>query len=169
MKTMNISLGVVVLILTFITPQVSQAYFTTAQNAVKINPTTALFTIEYVFGHDDYDLYMPILAERGLMWKGDANKVGYTFRQDDEEVLLGRAAGMVLSNAPIVNGMYKIEKGTAKKLLFFVLLSTQTDTPEMDYALQVENLPFKMDDKGTLEQLQLNPSELQYYVTKEVN
>lgn len=147
----------------------TQAYFTTNQIASAINDHAAVFAIQYEFGLEKYDIYMPIGIERNLAWENDEKKVGYTVRNDEEIVSGGTTAGLVLSSAPIVDGMYKIAKGTVEKMTLFVVLTTPADAHEMDYALQVDALPYFVDRGGDeLQKLQLNPSELQYYVTKEV-
>ena len=151
-------------------PCATQAYFTTGQTAAPLTSNAALYTIEYAFGHEDYDIYMPVIAERGLLHDSDEEKVGYTLRENGDEVRTeGIAAGLVLSTTPIVDGMYKIAKGTAQKMTLLVLLVTDKDALETDYALQVEKLPYYVDRGGDEpDALELNTSELQYYVTKEV-
>ena len=151
-------------------PKVTHAYFTTGQTAVKIDDHDALFLIEYKFGHTNYDMYLPAVTERGLTSVSNEEKVGYTLVDSHKVVQTnGTTNGFVLSNVPIVNGMYKLEKGKAYKLWLAVLLTTDTVTPKMDYALQVTKLPFFMgNNPKKLQTLHLNPSELQYYVTKGV-
>lgn len=170
MKTGHISTGIFAALLLALLPQVTLGYFTTGQTATKLSNTASLFTIEYAFGLEKNDIYMPIIAERGLAWESEAKKVGYTLRENGEDIMTnGKATGIVLSSAPIVNGMYKLEKGNAHKMTLLVILTTSSTESESDYALQVDKLPFYVDkgDQG-LQTLQLNPSELQYYVTKEV-
>lgn len=169
MSTTRISFGFAFAFMLSCIPLISHAYFTTEQASAAITKTTALFTISYTFGLEEHDIYMPIIATRGLEWKGGDQEVGYTFTEDDEVHENGTAAALVLSNAPVVNNMYKIEKGTAKTMTLFAMLVTDQDEHEEDYALQVTQLPYYVDrGNGKLETLQLNPSELQYYVTKEI-
>ncbi len=148
----------------------TEAYFTTNQTATKINETTALFSIEYAFGLEKRDIYMPVYAERGLLHASTAQKVGYSLHKDGKKITLqGTTIGMAVSKAPIVNGMYKLEKGKAQKMTLYVILTTSSTTPEMDYTLQVDKLPFYVDiGKKDLQTQGLNPSELQYYITKQV-
>jgi hypothetical protein len=169
MKTIYIS-SLALLMLSMSTPCVTEAYFTTNQTATKINDMTALYSIEYAFGLEKRDIYMPVYAERGLLHASSAQKVGYSLREDGKEVTLqGTTIGMAVSKAPIVNGMYKLEKGKAQKMTLYVILTTSSTTLEMDYALQVDKLPFYVDiGKKDLQTQGLNPSELQYYVTKQV-
>jgi hypothetical protein len=168
MKTHYIS-GALTAIALFAFAPHADAYFTTNQIASVINEHAAVFAIQYEFGHEKNDIYMPIAVERDLLWENDQKKVGYSLRNDEEVVQGGTTAGLVLSSAPIVDGMYKIAKGTVEKMTLFVVLTTPADAHEMDYALQVDALPYFMDrGEDELQRLQLNPSELQYYVTKEI-
>lgn len=169
MKQTYISLTVAVWVLLAVgVPNTSHAYFTTKQTAHAFTPTTAVFAIEYAFGLNDYDIYMPVLAERAE--DGDSNKINYTLIENDDVVKTkGTTLGMAVAKLPIVDGMYKIEKGTAQKMTLYVVLTTPSDTLEDDYALQVTHLPYFVDKGGKEKVMEyLNPSELQYYLTKEI-
>ena len=170
MSMKKISLSVALALAWAVSPAVADAYFTTSQTAVPLNERAAMFLIEYSFGLPDHDLYMPVIAQRGLEWESTQKKLGYTFAENESHVHEhGTAAALVVSDAPIVNGMYKIEKGTAKTMTLLAFLITNPQQHEEDYALQVTRLPYYVDKgAGELEALQLNPSELQYYVTKEI-
>ncbi len=169
MSLRNISLGLAVYAL-FALPFSADAYFTTGQIAGKINESAALFAIEYTFGLEDRDMYMPVLAERTLSSKSERNKVGYTIRNSDgEEVTDGTAVGLVLSGAPLVNGMYKLEKGDPHEMTLLIIYIAPEGSTEEDYALKIDWLPFEVDRGSKARQeLQLNPSELEYYTTKAV-
>ena len=158
------------LALAAVVPLHAEAYFTTAQSASKISDSAALYTIEYAFGLEDYDIYMPIVAERNLAHESEEKKVGYFFTEDTGELKAeGTSAALVLSAAPIVNGMYKIEKGVAQKMTLLAVLAVDDSVEEEDFALQVQRLPYYVDKGGDeLVALQLNPSELQYYKTEEI-
>lgn len=170
MKKHYISGAILTIALFSILPIGAHAYFTTDQSAFKLNERTAVYSIKYAFGLEDYDIYMPIFAERDLSWDANDKKVGYSMREDGvEAVAHGAATGLVLSGAPIVDGMYKIAKGAAQEMILFVILTIPEDTLEMDYALQVDKLPYYVDKGGDeLHALQLNPTELQYYITPEI-
>ena len=114
---------------------------------------------------------MPAIAERDLSFKeADVQKVGYSIPIDGgTNATIGNTTAIVVSHAPIVNGMYKLEKGKAQKIWLIALLTTDSNELETDYALSVEKLPFYVDvGEKELQSRQLNPSELQYYKTKEV-
>jgi len=170
MSTVKISVGLMAFSLLALTPFVSMAYFTTSQAATAINSTVAMYTISYAFGREDEDIYMPIMTQRTATLAEDSQKVGYSFTENGNQIREnGTAVALVLSSAPVVNGMYKIEKGTVKSMVLFALLVTEPNQHEADYALQVTHLPFYIDrGDGHLEAHHLNVTELQYYVTKEV-
>lgn len=170
MKRTYISKGIFIAVLMVVLPHTSSAYFTTAQSATKLNEQSVLYTITYAFGLSDQDIYMPVLAERGLAWKSSIHKLGYSLTVNGAtSSSIGTAEGIVLSKAPIVNGMYKIAKGTGVSMTLLVLETTPKNTTKAAHALQVDQLPFYVDmGKKELKTRQLNPSELQYYVTKSV-
>jgi hypothetical protein len=169
MNTKHIFVGIFAICGFFAQGQQAQAYFTTNQSAFKINETHALFVIEYAFGLEKNDIFMPGISKQGLAWGSTEKNVGYTIKADGETTTVGKVTSAVISKAPAVDGMYKLEKGKAQKMWLVVLYETNKDTKETDYALQVDHLPFYVDiEKNELATRQLNPSELQYYVTKEV-
>lgn len=172
MKTLNLSALVLVALLFILIPAGAQAYFTTGQTASQLTSTTALYTIEYAFGLTDHDIYMPILAARNLPWKSEEHKAGYSINAEEAGTKMqGTSAGIVVANLPVVNGMYKIAKGAAQKMTLLVLYTAPKGSAKDAYSLQVGQLPYYVDRKGTgkdLETLQLNPTELQYYVTEKI-
>ncbi len=154
-------------------PISASAYYTTAQTATKLTNQAAIYTITYTFGIRDFDIYMPILASRTSREEAvKDDSVAYTIREDGKDVTEnGHTASFVFSNAPMVDGMYKIDANTSETMTLLVVLTTESDTPEMDYALHVEKLPFLVDlenDKNNMQVRGLLPSELNYYTTEEI-
>lgn len=138
----------------------AHAYFTTAQHAVQLDDTSALFLIEYTLGTKTHDVFTPIMARNGTT---SDSAVSYAVYDEDGTEVHGKGSAIVLSHAPMQNGMYAIQKGTGRKLTLLVVFTPDTKTAVNEYRLQVTDLPFNFD--GT-QQLRLNPSELQYYTTK---
>jgi hypothetical protein len=151
-------------------PSEASAYLSTGQSSFKLNEHTALFMIEYTFGHEKTDFYLPAVTVRNLPENTQSEKIGFEVVADGRvRTTKGSAYGAVLSSAPVVDGMYKLEKGVAQKLWLVVLYNTASDELETDYALQVTHLPFFADTGASeKDERQLNPSELQYYRTNEV-
>jgi hypothetical protein len=170
MTTSHIALGTFIMLLASLFPQGTHAYFTTAQSALKIDDTHALFIVEYAFGLKNDVVFMPGVTERGLVWGSKEEKVGYTLRDKNDTVVTGgTVTAAVISKAKRSDGMYEIQSDVAQKLWLVALLETDKGAKAENYKLQVDSLPFYVNTGNKdLDARQLNPSELQYYVTKEV-
>lgn len=150
-------------------PQSSQAYLTTAQSAKAVSSTTALFTITYHFGFLTRELYMPIIAKRDLIGTTTSSEAAFTLLDHKgATTTIGLMNGIVLSTATIKDGQYYLPAGTSADFTLVAALTVPTSTSSADYALQVTALPFTMIDNNTTVVGHLNPSELQYYVTPEI-
>lgn len=142
----------------------THAYFTTAQSAEAL-AGGVLFTIDYSFGMEKHDVYLPFFAHN-QSFAPSTSTVSYTILDENDNEVKGKVSAVVLSNATLgANGMYKAKKGSAKKFTLAVVLIPEASNPEKTYRLQVTNLPFNFDKS---QQLQLNPSELKYYTTKSI-
>ena len=153
-------------------PYVSFGYYTTNQYAKRITNNTALYTITYTFGLQHKDLYMPITVSRGLSF-GDSKDIfslGYSVTPSEHgSSLYGHTTGLVLSSAPIVDGMYKVKAGTAATFTLVIVLTVDDNDPMAKYALQVDKLPFIAESpNGKKELRELNNFELQKYVTPSI-
>ncbi len=153
----------------FVVPTYAYAYFTTAQSAELLEDSKGiLYTITYDFGTEKYDLYLPIIPTRA----DRLDALSYKFFDEIENEVYkgGSSIGVVMSSAQIKNDAYFIPKGEVQKLTLMVLLVLPSVPiePDVDIALQVTGLPFKM--VSTLKEIDahLNPSELQYYRTPAV-
>lgn len=151
-------------------PQVSAAYFTTAQTATKLDADTFLFTVTYRFGLDGRDLRMPVLSRRGLS-SALVPYAGYVIQNDGKRTIeKGDAYSIVLSDAKVLGNEYFVPAG---KVSTFTLVTVLKLTPEMiavadeesKLSLLMTNLPFTMTEEGKDIPARLNPSELQYYQT----
>ncbi len=142
-------------------PTSADAYFTTAQNAFTVDNKTGVFTIDFAFGHKNYDVYIPVHAIHGGVLS--SNKLSYVVKDTDNAIARGSSVGIVLSNARVKDGMYIIPKGTSATFRLLVIFTKDTTAAADAYTLTITHLPFRFN--GT-QQLKLNPSELQYYVTK---
>lgn len=178
------------LFVAFLTPSVSQAYLTTAQSAVDLGNNTVLFTVTYKFGFLNREVYMPIAAKRNKEFTDKGTDAGYSIlfngqneaqattsklNNDDVSVSLnysilpGKARAIVLSNAEIKEGRYYLPKGKSGTFTLVALVDMSKSENKDDISLLMTSLPFTMiDDKKRIE-AKLNPSELQYYITPEIN
>jgi len=162
-------------LLTCLLPGSASAYFTTAQTAVALNDNVFLYTITYDFGMAKYDLEMPVVAVRQSVADNDTLAVGYKMVDSEGEATqIGDSVGLVLSKAKYVDGAYVVPKGKAASFTLLVLVQATDDEltaydAEQDLALQVTALPFVMKAEGIKIKANLNPSELKYYKTPELD
>ncbi|MEZ4195041.1 MAG: hypothetical protein R3B53_01420 [Candidatus Paceibacterota bacterium] len=151
----------------------AQAYLTKGQTANLLpDKQGVLYTVTYDFGSASYDLYLPVVPERKSDNNDQARTLTYSLNDDrDGETNYGVTTGVVLANAEIQNGQYFIPKGEARRLTLVVLMAMDEVLPvrSLDLAMQVTNLPFMMINGAVQVKAQLNPSELKYYVTPEID
>lgn len=154
-------------------PNATSAWFSTHQDAVRIDSESVLYTVTYKFGMEKSDLHMPILAERNTETAHTPLRLGYTILKDSKTQFdVGDSYGIVLSDAKIVGDTYFVPRGTAKKFTFVALLKVPVADTEvytdLDLAMQVTSLPFVITRDGAQNNNKLNPSELTRYITPEV-
>lgn len=139
----------------------TEAYFTTGQKVVHLENGASLFLIEYKFGHEKHEIQLPVMATNTS--EKATNTLTFAIVDKDGHEVPGKASAIALSNAKLGNNkMYSIPKNASKTaVLIAVFIPDQRDTKD-DHRLQMTHLPFNFD--GT-QQLQLNPSELDHYVT----
>ncbi len=153
-----------ILFFLFATP--THAYFTTAQSAEKLDGQSAFFSIEYAFGMKKREVYMPVFAHNQSAPVSES-AVSYAILDEDGKEIAGKMTAIVFSKATLTKeAMYVTKKGTSNTFTLAVVFTPETYDAEKTYRLQVTHLPFNFD--GT-QQLQLNPSELQYYTTKPIS
>lgn len=150
-------------------PTTSQAYFSTGQTADAVTNNTALYSVTFYFGFADKDVYIPITTQRTTTNDITNRSVGYTFEtreQGDPEA--GVSAGIVISDADIVNGMYVVPAGHTKSFTLYTILTLDTNTPAEKYRMQVTNLPYTLVSDTKSQELGLGPTGLFAYRTKQV-
>jgi hypothetical protein len=173
-----------------VTPKGVEAYFTSSQTATDLGNGNALFTVTYRFGFLNRDVYMPVLASRNKAHTDKGDNLGYSILVDGKteaqtktekatttqanitlnySVLPGKAKAMVLADAQIKDGRYFLPKGKAADFTLVALVEMSKTGIRNDLSLLITSLPFLMIDNGKSIDARLNPSELQYYVTPEVD
>jgi hypothetical protein len=159
MKYLPVALIAFVVASVITTAHSVEAYQTTGQEAFTVDEHTGVYVINFAFGHGKYDISIPVHAGRSTE-KSDTS-VSYDVLSNTEETS-GSSTGIILSDAPLRDGMYVVPKG---KMMNFTLLVfyTPKSTVATEYHLAVTHLPFSFN--GT-QQLRLNPSELKYYQTE---
>lgn len=163
--TLKLTLVFIALTLSFFLGATSKAhaYVATDEAALRVGDSAALFVIEYEFGRENEEMFMPILAKEGT--SRIDNTLSYVILDENDEEVHGKSTGIVISNARIEDGSYVTPLHEAKKFLLFVLFVPETMDGLQEYRMQVTQLPFSLD--GEIEQ-QLNPSELKQYKTSSI-
>ncbi len=141
-------------------PSTGEAYFTTNQEAFSINNTVGVFVIDFSFGHEKYDVHIPVAALRTSQHSDSA--VSFDILNGVGTSGVSPAVGIVLSDAKLVDGEYIVPKGTSQPFRLLVLYSKAPTDTAAEFRAAVTHLPFSFD--GT-QDLKLNSSELQYYKT----
>lgn len=134
------------------------AYTTTGQTAFTVDGKMGVYVIDFAFGHEKYDVHIPVAAKNTDTT--DAHAISYRLLTRENVPSTEASFGIVLSSAKIVNGEYVIEKGV--RMPMRLLIITTGERKNEDLRAQVTHLPFSFDGK---KQLSLNPTELQYYTT----
>jgi hypothetical protein len=153
-------LPVVFMALFISSPSISEAYYTTAQEGFSVDGKTAVFVIDYAFGHENYDILMPLHAFTSKMENTDA--LTYKIETIDGDPATGKSYGIVLSDAKQENGMYRAPKGYRSTFRLLVLYTRGENEVGQSFRAHVTKLPFTFTGVRTLG---LNESELEKYVT----
>ena len=147
--------------LLLIAPSTSLGYFSTDRTATAVTNQTALYSIDFTFGFSEKDVYIPVMTQRTEINDITNPLLGYTFTTSDEgDTQAGTATGLVLSNMPIVDNMYKVSAGHRGYFTLIVALTLDESDPKAKYGLQVTNLPFIIEKKTKSQQHGLNIHEL---------
>jgi hypothetical protein len=170
---MKLVLGLFVF--SFILPITADAYQTTDQTATRLTNDTVLYTITYRFGFLNRELYMPIIAGRGVQIENNLPYAGFdVVDTEDTAVTSGVANGIILTkgkDVEIRDNQYYLPAGKVAEftLLVFATIPPATQTNERELSLLMTHLPFTMiKDETESVRARLNPSELQYYRTPAV-
>ncbi len=160
MKTYSL-FAVLFVALTLLIPHATHAYFKTGESSFTTDSKTAIYALEFTFGHKDHEILMPVIAKNTT--EKSNTELAYEIRDDKGELAKGTTLGIILSDAKIKDGMYVIPKGKSMKFTLLTFYTKGADETDTAFRTQVTSLPFNFDGK---QQLQLNPSELKYYTTK---
>jgi len=144
-----------------------EAYRVIDQNALQLNERTVLYTITFGLGFKKYETSVPVLAVRDDGDEMNRGAIAYElFKENGEIIDSGEVHAIVLSNAEIDSGMYRVPHGESARFTLAALVTLpETEVhSEYDLALSVSYLPFDMTViDGVTIQGKLNDSELQYY------
>lgn len=99
------------LIVACATPLYAEAYVTTGSAAKRVTETTALYYIDFAFGHKTKDLYLPVQAVRSST-AAAADALSFQLFEDGEDMVTNDSArGMVISDTELRGTYYHIPAG----------------------------------------------------------
>ncbi len=160
----NVFISLMFLAFGFISISNVEAYETTNQAAfTDQKEKTGVFLIAFAFGHEKYDIHIPISAFSST--EKNNNHLSYSIIDDEEERAIGSTVGLVLSSAKLENGMYVVPKGKKMKFTLIAFYEPNVLETESQFRLQVNHLPFSF---GNVQELKLNESELEAYTTERI-
>jgi hypothetical protein len=155
------------------TPQSSEAFFTTDQQAIRLNEQQILFTINFRFGFINHGFSLPILAERVGYSAISDERLQYALEADGVAVDYGDVTAIVLTDdedAVVADSRYNFvpRRGADFTLMAIVTLPEVAPTTK-NLSLHVTHLPFTMTDlENVTESVQLSEAELNTYRTPAV-
>lgn len=165
---MNTKLFSVILLLAFFSfGQSAEAYLSGTKSAEVLNDSYRLYSVGFNWGFAERDLFIPVLAQRGLQVDTTAVALGYEIENESGlRVKHGTTTALVIADLPIENGYYRLKAGDVGKFRLLALHEVASSTQPL--RLQVSALPFKFDTKGKITTSYLQPSELKTYVTNAI-
>lgn len=122
-----------------------------------LNGSMALFTIQFEFTDEIFDVSVPIAAEYGVTYADRVDTVGYALKNEaGEEVKPAKVSALVLSDTTVKDNKYFLPKGQSGLFTLFVLADYSDSTPDSIEA-SITKLPYFLNDRRTtVHQNQLN-------------
>jgi hypothetical protein len=117
-----------------------------ASAAVQLDETAVLFTIDFSFTDELYELSVPLLAEAGVTYLDRVDTVGFTLNSDDNEV--ATVASLVLADQPLVGDRYQLTTGQTGNFTLLIV-ATFTEPIETDVSATITKLPYWLNDRRT--------------------
>jgi len=120
-----------------------------AANATLLNDTTALFTVDFSFTDDYFEVQVPIMAEYGVDYLDRVDTVGYDFVTTENDLPeIENISGLVLSNETIVGNKYVLPTGSTGKFTLMVLVTFTEEIGE-DVQAMITKLPYFLNERRT--------------------
>lgn len=117
--------------------------------ATQINDNTVLFTIDFEFSDNIFDISVPIMAEDGITYADRVDVVGYALNsENDRDLELENVSGIVLSRSEIVDGKYFVPKGETATFTLAIFATYTEKVSDPVYA-NVTKLPYWLDERRT--------------------
>ena len=121
-----------------------------ASNAVWLTDTTALFTIDFGFEHEEFTTGVPVVAVDGVSYSDRVDHLGYTLKSSQEETpKITNLNSIVLGSATIEDGKYFVPAN--EKAVFRLVILATFDEPLAEATVQarITKLPYWLDGRRT--------------------
>lgn len=123
------------------------------------------FIIGWQLQSREQDLYVPVQSTRNLPNGTRTNHFGYQLEADGQVTDVGSTTALMVSNAKIVDGMYRVPAG--ETATFFAISYGKFKSPDTEaYAMRLIEVPFFVGADREVQNF--NPSELRKFTTGEV-
>jgi hypothetical protein len=144
MNTIKIKLTILSICGLMLLPGVSHG-----ATATLITPNTALFTIDFSFTDEVFDLEVPVVAELGVTYADRVNTLGYSLLSESGVVpSLTTVNALVLSTQPLSGTRYSVPKGETGNFTLLVLATFAEDVTE-DQRVHITKLPYWLEERRT--------------------
>lgn len=128
-----------------------------------------VFELTFPVGGWSKDLYIPVVGEQNLPYGSRIRKFGYTFERSGTTTDTATGTALILSNAEMVDGFYRIPAGTTAWLTVLAIASADEKDGDL-YRMRVTELPFFLGDdrlpghftNGEMKYLTTNSEPLHY-------
>jgi hypothetical protein len=117
-----------------------------ANSAIQLDETSVLFTIDFSFTDEVFDVQVPLRAESGVSYLDRVDTVGFTLESENNEV--DRATSVVLANQPLSGDRYQLSIGQTGNFTLLIL-ATFTDPIETEVTATLTKLPYWLNDRRT--------------------
>ncbi len=120
-----------------------------ASEATLVTSNTVLFTIDFSFTDELFDVEVPIFAEHGIDYLDRVDTVGYTIESETENVSkITDIKALVLSRSDIVNTRYSLPAGSGGDFTLMILATFQEPVINAHKA-SITKLPYWLDERRT--------------------
>ena len=144
--------------------QVASAYNPTNTTAKRITDNVALFTITVPLASSNRSVAVPVHGTTAE--NPDASQFAFDIFSDTSGVFVDAAAGIIVSDATIVDNEYVLEPGEATTLTIVMLALASPSAEPQQLRAQVNNFPIFFCVER--ESAQLTKYELGNYVTPKI-
>ncbi len=120
-----------------------------ASSATLLTNNTVLFTIDFSFTDELFEVQVPIVAESGIDYLDRVDTVGYTIESEKEDSTeITNVKALVLSRSNIDGNHYSLPVGTTGDFTLMILATFAEPVTE-NLRASITKLPYWIDDRRT--------------------